>query len=302
MSGVLTEQLPKDPTGSFVAKVVQNKRQLTANNHSATHLMHAALREVLGNHVEQRGSLVNEKLLRFDFSHFSKMTDEEIVKVEIIVNEKIRANIRLDEKRNVPIDEAKAMGAMALFGEKYGNVVRVIVFDPEYSVELCGGTHVKSTGEIGLFKIVAESSVAAGIRRIEAITALETERMVREQEDLIKELKSLLKAPNNLSQSIQQLIESKGKLEKEFDKLKNQGALNLRDELLNKVIIADSVEYIIEKVEVPDANVIKNILFEYRKMGKNMAVVLGADIHGKPHLAIMFSGSAEANHNAGNLV
>src|SRR5690606_3235402 len=180
------------------AVVDQRKRMLTRDNHTATHLLHAALRQVLGNHVEQRGSLVNEKLLRFDFSHFAPMTDEEVAKVEDIVNEKIRENIQLDERRNVPLAEAKALGAMALFGEKYGDFVRVIVFDPSFSVELCGGTHVPSTGEIGLFKVISEGSVAAGVRRIEAVTAEEAFRFVRKELNLLHEVRNLFKNPKDV--------------------------------------------------------------------------------------------------------
>src|SRR5690606_19299625 len=186
-------ELPRNPEGIYKAVVDRDKRLRTRNNHTATHLLHAALREVLGKHVEQRGSLVNEKLLRFDFSHFTPMTPEEIAKVEELVNARIRDNIRLDERRNVPLQEAKKMGAMALFGEKYGDYVRVIIFDPAFSVELCGGTHVGSTGEIGLFKIVSEGSVAAGVRRIEAVTSAEALRFVQNQLDLLHEVRNIFK-------------------------------------------------------------------------------------------------------------
>jgi alanyl-tRNA synthetase len=184
-----TDKLPTDLNTTFNAVVSERKRKQTMNNHSATHLLHAALREVLGKHVEQRGSLVNDKILRFDFSHFAAMTPEEIQRVEDRVNQKVRENIALDEKRNVPIENAKKLGAMALFGEKYGDFVRVITFDPQFSVELCGGTHVSATGSIGLFKIISESSVAAGVRRIEAVTADEAEKHVRAELDLLNQVR-----------------------------------------------------------------------------------------------------------------
>ena len=165
-----TKKLPKNVSAEFTAKINDARRNLIKYNHSATHLLHAALRDVLGQHVQQKGSLVSNEVLRFDFSHFQKVTDEEIEIIEQIVNDHVRENIPLDEKRNVPIEEAKKLGAIALFGEKYGDFVRVITFDPDYSVELCGGTHVAATGEIGIFKIVSESAVAVGVRRIEAYT------------------------------------------------------------------------------------------------------------------------------------
>ena len=196
----LSSQLPKDVTANFTATVDTDKRQQTANNHSATHLLHSALREVLGTHVEQKGSMVDDERLRFDFSHFSKLTEEEIEKVETIVNNKIRENILLDEKRSVPIEQAQNMGAMALFGEKYGDHVRVIKFGE--SVELCGGTHVNATGNIGLFKISSESAIAAGVRRIEAITATKALAFYKSQNVLIEEITEVLKNTKDIIKKI----------------------------------------------------------------------------------------------------
>ncbi len=208
-------KLPADLEATFKAVVSGKKRQLSANNHTATHLLQAALREVLGDHCAQKGSLVNDKLLRFDFSHFSKVTEEEIAQLEKLVNEKIRQNIPLEERRSIPIKEAMDAGATALFGEKYGENVRMITFDPNYSRELCGGTHVKATGEIGLFKITSESSVAAGVRRIEAVTADVAEAMVTKNEELIAQLNELLKNPKDIAKAVGQLLEERNKLTKQ---------------------------------------------------------------------------------------
>ena len=180
---------------SVYAAINVQRRGLIASNHSATHLLHSALREVLGTHVAQKGSYVGPDALRFDFSHFSKVTDEQLTEVERIVNEKIRENIQLDEKRNVPIEQAKALGATALFGEKYGDFVRVITFDPGYSVELCGGTHVPATGHIGLFKLTSEGSVSTGVRRVEAKTSAGAEALINEQMAVVSELKELIESP-----------------------------------------------------------------------------------------------------------
>ncbi len=192
----LSDKLPVDLKADFIATVNNSRRRKITANHSATHLMHAALKQILGKHVVQKGSLVNDEHTRFDFAHFAKVSDEDIAKIEQLVNEKIRENIALDERRNVPIEEAKSMGATALFGEKYGDYVRVIIFDPAYSMELCGGTHVNATGEIGLFKILSESAVAAGVRRIEAITSIEAEKYIINQLTQLNTIKTELKNPN----------------------------------------------------------------------------------------------------------
>lgn len=297
------DKLPKDLKATFKCVVNVRNRRLTENNHSATHLLHSALRKVLGDHVHQKGSLVNNEVLRFDFSHFAKMTDEEIKEVESIVNQKIRENIALDEKRNVPIDQAKALGAMALFGEKYGDFVRVITFDKNYSVELCGGTHVKATGQIGLFKIVAESSVAAGVRRIEAFTAESAEKYVNEQIQLLNELKELLKNPKDLVKSIQGVLEEKNQLLKEIEAINLQQAAQIKDGLLGKVKIQNGVSVIIEKVSLPDADSLKNIAFQLKQSLGSLFLVLAADVKGSPQVAVMLSDDLVARGlNAGNMV
>ncbi|MGI8893431.1 MAG: alanine--tRNA ligase, partial [Bacteroidia bacterium] len=243
------DKLPDDPTLTFTAKVDAHRRKLIKANHSATHLMHAALRNVLGTHVAQKGSLVNEEHTRFDFSHFAKVTDEEIKRIEKLVNEKVRENIKLDEKRDVPIKEATEMGAMALFGEKYGDSVRVITFGPDYSIELCGGTHVNATGEIGLFKIVSEGSVAAGIRRIEAITSEKAEQYVYEQEEKLNELKATLNNPKDLKKSVEILIGEKQKLQDQLNILLQEKVKSLKEELLSKVEKIGDINFIAAKID-----------------------------------------------------
>jgi alanyl-tRNA synthetase len=212
------DELPVDLDGKFWAVIDEDKRTLTEDNHSATHLLHAALKKVLGSHVNQKGSLVNAENLRFDFSHFAKISDEDLAEIEHIVNQKIRANIQLKEQRNVPYDEAITSGVTALFGEKYGDRVRVITFDDHFSKELCGGTHVKATGQIGYFKIIAESAVAAGVRRIEAITADKAEQFIVNQFFELNRLKQLLKGNQNVSAAVQTLLDENTRLKKEVEK------------------------------------------------------------------------------------
>jgi alanyl-tRNA synthetase len=299
-----SESLPKDLSASFRATVERSKRQLTMNNHSATHLLHAALRTVLGKHVEQKGSLVNEKILRFDFSHFAAMTSEEIRKVEDIVNKKVREDILLDEKRNVPIEQAKSLGAMALFGEKYGDFVRVITFDPKFSVELCGGTHVQATGNIGLFKIISESSVAAGVRRIEAITAENAEQYVRGELDLLDEVRSILKNPKDILNSLKTLSEEKHALEKKLEVVNLERANSLKDELVRKAVKNNGSTVIIERVSVPNADVLKNIAYALRNQFDDLLLVLAADIENKPQVAVMIGESLLKTNkfHAGNMI
>lgn len=298
------DQLPENLSAAFTAVVDKHKRQLSMDNHSATHLLHAALRNVLGKHVEQKGSLVNDKVLRFDFSHFAAMTPEEIQKVEDMVNAKIREDIHLDEKRNVPIDQAKALGAMALFGEKYGDFVRVITFDPKYSVELCGGTHVKSTGNIGLFKIVSESSVAAGVRRIEAITAENAEQFVRTEIALLDEVRALLKNPKDLLASLKNLSEEKHALEKKIEAFNQEKANLIKDELARKAVKSDAYSLVLEKISVPNADALKNIAYALRNQFDDLLLILAADVDGKPQVTVMIGEKlAQTNkYHAGNLV
>jgi alanyl-tRNA synthetase len=250
--------------------------------------MQAALQEVLGKHVAQKGSLVNEDLLRFDFSHFQKVTDEEIKQIEQIVNAKIAENIPLLEERNVPIAEAKDKGAMALFGEKYGDFVRVITFDKNFSVELCGGTHVPSTGEIGLFKITSESSVATGVRRIEAITSQKAYELLSEQEVLLSEINDLLKAPKDLVKAVANLIESNSALQKTVAAYQQKEISGLKNSLL-KEIVTGPVNTIVKHVSVPTADALKNLAFDLQENQENLFVLLAAEIEGKASLAISIS-------------
>lgn len=300
----LTDKLPSDTSQEFDAVVNDKKRKLTANNHSATHLLHAALKQVLGDHVAQKGSYVSDKILRFDFSHFTKMSDEEIRKVEKIVNEKIRENIPLDELRNLPIEEAKKLGATALFGEKYGDFVRVICFDRKYSIELCGGIHVPATGSIGFFKIISESSVAAGVRRIEAVTAEEAENYIEEELSSLTKIKEALKNAKDPAKAVETLLEEKAGLQKQIQKLQAQSGQELKSKLLFNIEKADNINYIIEKIELDSADVIKNIAFEIKSATENLFMVLAASVNGKPQITVMISENliSEKGLNASEIV
>ena len=300
----LTEKLPAQLEGEWQVSVDRTKRHQSMNNHSATHLLHAALRQVLGKHVEQKGSLVNDKLLRFDFSHFAALTHEEVARVEAIVNEKIRANIALEEQRHVPIEKAKTMGAMALFGEKYGEFVRVITFDPQFSVELCGGTHVPATGHIGLLKITSESSVAAGVRRIEAVTAEHAFEFFNQSLVLLNEVKTLLKNPKDVAASVQTLLEERHALEKKLEAVHLEKAERLKIELAGRSSQKDGCTVIIEKIAVPTADVLKHIAYGLRNQFDDLLLVLAADIESKPQVAVMVGEKLlqTGRFHAGNLV
>ncbi len=297
-------KLPEHPESKFSAEVDQERRLLTMNNHTATHLLQSALKEVLGDHIEQRGSLVNDQLLRFDFSHFGKMTEEEIRKVEEIVNAKIRANIPLLEQRNVPIEEAKAQGATALFGEKYGDFVRVITFDPKYSVELCGGTHVPSTSQIGLLKITSEGSISAGVRRIEAITSSAAESYLREQENLLKEIQDMLKNPKDIIKAVEALLEERNALKKEIETLHLEKTSAVKSDLLNQFVKADEMNVLIAKVKLPSADSLKKLAYELKNEVENAFVVLAAEIEEKPQITVIIDEAlvTAKNLNAGQIV
>jgi alanyl-tRNA synthetase len=297
------EKLPEDVNKTFRAIVDLKKRRNTEGHHSATHLLHAALRKVLGTHVEQKGSLVNEEYLRFDFSHFQKLSEDEIAEIEKIVNAKIREDVASDI-REMPIEDAKKKGAMALFGEKYGDVVRVVTFDPNYSVELCGGTHVKASGQIGLFKIISESAIAAGIRRIEAISGERAERYVNEQQQLVAELKNVLKNPKDLVKSVQQLVDEKRSLEKQMELLFKEKAKTIRKELLSKKENVNGINYISEKIDLNSADAIKELAYGMRDEMDSLFLVIGAEVNGKASLTLLLSENLvkEKSMDAGKII
>jgi alanyl-tRNA synthetase len=288
----------------LTAKIDTARRQRITQNHTATHLMLSAMRQVLGSHISQKGSFQNEEVTRFDFAHFSKVTDEELAKIEEIVNHKIRENIKLDEKRNVPIQEAVSAGATATFGEKYGDFVRVITFDPTFSVELCGGTHVPATGEIGMFKFVAESSVSAGVRRVEAYTGEKAMSEINKQLAIIEELKELFKGQNDLVKAVKALQEERNVLSKKIEVLENEKLQEVKERLYAKIISVGEINMIAEIVEVPSADALKQLAYELKAKIGDLYCVLGAEINGKPQLAVMIAENLVASKslNAGQII
>ena len=282
----LTEKIPVDLSGLFTAQIDVDKRHLSADNHSATHLLHHALRSVLGNHVEQKGSLVNPDYLRFDFSHFAKITDEELALVEAMVTKAIHSNIPLEERRAVPIEEAKKLGAMALFGEKYGDAVRVIKFGD--SVELCGGIHVPSTGKIGIFKITSEAAVAAGIRRIEAITGPSAERYFKEKAATLDQLSALLKNPQNIQKSVLDLIEKNNELTKSLEQFQREKSKAIKAVLSTKISTENGIQFLGEIVDL-DSDSVKDILFQLKSETDNFVGVIGNKYGAKCTLSLIIS-------------
>jgi len=300
------DEIPEglDLSQPVTASIDTAKRVSTENNHSATHLLQAALREVVGTHVQQKGSLVNADYLRFDFSHFAKVTDEEISKIEAIVNKKIRENIAKGEERAVPYQDAINKGVTALFGEKYGEVVRVITFDAKFSMELCGGTHVPATGQIGYFKIISESAVAAGVRRIEAITGEAAEAYINQQNKLVSELKNLLKNPKDLAKSVESLLEENSKLKKEIERNILEKSAGLKHELAAKAVSVNGVNLITERVDLPSADAVKNLAYNLKDIVQDLFLVLATEADGKPGLTVMISENLVDNKglHAGNIV
>jgi len=294
----IAKKLPSDPSKVFRASVDIEKRQMTANNHTATHLIHFALRSVLGNHVEQKGSLVTPDRLRFDFSHFSKLSREELSRIEELVNIMVREDHNGKIVTGISLEKAKSMGAMALFGEKYGDTVRVVEFGK--SVELCGGTHVESTGRIGIIKIVSEGAIAAGVRRIEAVTASKAEEYINEKIKTLDEVASLLKSSGNITDSVEKLLSENSSLKKSIEKFQAQSVTIMLKELVDKAIMINDIRYISGHIETESADLLKNIAYQVRSSSENTVLVIGSESGGKANILVMISDNLvkERNLNA----
>lgn len=286
------------------AEVNVENRAKTSANHTSTHLLHAALRQVLGTHVQQKGSLVNPDYLRFDFSHFSKINDDEMKGIESLVNAKIRENIALQEERAVPIEEAKARGAMALFGEKYGETVRVITFDKNYSVELCGGTHVSNTGKIGLCKVISESSIASGIRRIEALSGAKAQAYFEEKEMKLNEISTKLKSPKDVVKSVENLVSENMELKKMLEKYELQHAKNIAESMVNKALEHNSIKVIAELQAFENANQMKNTAHFVKQLLPNAICLLGFVNEDKLTISVSVDDhlGKEKNLHCGNII
>ncbi|BDS14697.1 alanine--tRNA ligase [Aureispira anguillae] len=298
------KQLPQQIEVEVVAEINRQKRALTEKNHSVAHLAHAALRQVLGTHVQQKGSFVSPDKMRFDFSHTSKMTEEQIREVEEIVNDKIRANISLVEQANVPIDEARESGAMMLFGEKYGESVRIITFEEGFSKELCGGCHVKSTGEIGWFKLVTETSIASGIRRIEALTGAAAVAYVQDEMAKLSEIRALLKNPKNLAKALQDLLDTNKKLTKELDKMAVLEAQMAKDQLKQSVVKIGGLHFLGTTTSIVSKDGLKQLSNGLSQEFDNLVLVLGGVNKGKALLTVAVDKNVVDNYNlkAGDII
>jgi alanyl-tRNA synthetase len=294
----LAKNLPPDPSKSFRAIVDVRKRLMTANNHTATHLIHNALRSVLGKHVEQKGSLVTPDRLRFDFSHIGKLSKEELARIEDLVNGMVRQNLSCKITDGISIDEAESMGAIALFGEKYGETVRVVEFGN--SIELCGGTHVNATGTIGIVKIVSEGAIAAGIRRLEAVTASKAEEYINERLNQIEDIALLLKSPGNIKESVEKLIFENSLLKKSVEKYQAQSAAIMLKGLEENAVIINNIRFVSGKLQTDSADILKNIAYQVRNSSDNTVLVIGSENENKANLLVMVSDKLvrERNLNA----
>ncbi len=298
----IAKAIPSEPGVVFKASVDMEKRQMTANNHTATHLLHYALRSVLGTHVEQKGSLVTPEKLRFDFSHSAKLTKEEIIAIEALANRMVRENYKSSVKDGIPMSEAGAMGAMALFGEKYGDKVRVVSFGE--SVELCGGTHVENTGNIGIIKIVSEGAIAAGIRRLEAVTAVKAEEYVTEKLTTIDEIAILLKSTGNIKDSVEKLIADNSALKSSNVKYQAQYADSMLHSIEDKALVINGIRFLSGVIETDSADLLKTIATEARKKSDSSVMVIGSAISGKASILVMVSDDLinERKINAVNII
>lgn len=298
----ISNTLPSDPAATFIARVNESERSRTASNHTATHLLHYSLRKILGVHVEQKGSLVNPHMLRFDFSHFQKMTDEEIREVEMMVNQLIRENLPVDERRSVPKNEAEKLGAMSLFGEKYGDSVRVIKFGD--SVELCGGIHARATGQLGFFKITRESSIAAGIRRIEALTGVEAEKHIYNQYDTLSQISQHIEKHSNIVETIRKMAAEKSELSKEVASFKKDAVEASLKTLKNRAKIIANINFIAEMVPLADAEMLRDAAYRIKNEMENLVLILGSNVDNKALLVVMISDNlvAEKGLNAPSLI
>ncbi|MCH5225186.1 MAG: alanine--tRNA ligase [Muribaculaceae bacterium] len=297
----ILEKLPSEPTANFTAEIDEKSRAATSANHSATHLLHEVLREVLGNHVEQKGSFVSPEVLRFDFSHYQKLSPEEIREVEHRVNERIRRAMPLEEEREMPIEEARKMGAMALFGEKYGDKVRVVKYGS--SIELCGGTHVENSGNIGMLRILSESSIAAGIRRIEAVSAAGVEQVLDTMQDTMRHLSSFLGNASNLQVAVEKAIKENSDLKKQVDEFMEERVRNLSKEVLSSAKELNGIKVCVLRGErLPE--VVKNVAFNVRRDGGENTAFIGATRQGdKPLLTVSLTDDLVKNGlNASNIV
>ncbi len=297
------DKLPENPQAKFKATIDLERRQAIMANHSATHLMHAALRKVLGTHVEQKGSLVAPDYLRFDFSHFSKVEDDVLQEIENLVNAQVRRNVS-SSIQEMPVNEALKMGAMALFGEKYGDVVRVVSFDPEYSIELCGGTHVSASGSIGYFKIISESAVAAGVRRIEALTGEASSRFVSEELASINTIKGMLRSGKDAVSGVSALQDENTQLRKKIEMLMREKAASEKQRLIQSIDSqTNGLKTLVSAVDIDHPDLVKTICFELKQQFPELAIVLAHENQDKPMLAVALGQKAlEAGLNAVQII